>query len=75
MQSKYGFETTGERAQLMSKIKSTKTKSEFKLRKALFAAGLRYRINNRSLFYNPDIAITKYKLIVFVDGEFWHGYN
>lgn len=59
----------------MSKIKSTNTKAEIKLRKSLFLKGVRYRINNRSLFGNPDIAIKKYKLAIFIDGDFWHGKN
>jgi DNA mismatch endonuclease (patch repair protein) len=75
MRSKHGFETTGERSALMTKIKSGNTKPEIKLRKALFAKGLRFRLNNKSLFGNPDIAIKKYKLVIFIDGEFWHGHN
>jgi len=59
----------------MTKIKSSNTKPEIKLRKALFAKGVRFRLNNKSLFGNPDIAIKKYKLAIFIDGEFWHGYN
>lgn len=59
----------------MSKIKSNNTKSEVKLRKALFAKGLRFRLNNKSMYGSPDITIKKYKLVIFIDGEFWHGYN
>jgi DNA mismatch endonuclease (patch repair protein) len=59
----------------MAKIKSTNSKSEIKLRKALFARGVRYRIKNKNLFGNPDIVIQKYKLVIFIDGEFWHGHN
>ncbi len=75
MRSTHGFETTGERSALMAKIKSCNTKPEIKLRKALFAKGLRFRLHNKSLFGNPDIAIKKYKLAIFIDGEFWHGHN
>jgi DNA mismatch endonuclease (patch repair protein) len=75
MRSKYGFETTGERSKLMTKIKSENTKPEIKLRKALFKNGVRFRIKNKELYGNPDIAIRKYKLIIFIDGEFWHGFN
>jgi DNA mismatch endonuclease (patch repair protein) len=59
----------------MRKIKSNNTKPELKLRKALWNVGIRYRIKNKDIFGKPDIAIRKYKLAVFVDGEFWHGYN
>jgi DNA mismatch endonuclease (patch repair protein) len=36
---------------------------------------MRYRIHVRSVFGNPDIAIVRLKLAVFVDSEFWHGHN
>lgn len=71
--SKYKFNTTPERSFIMSKIKSKNTKPELRLRKALYAAGLRYRVNVKSLPGTPDIVIKKYKLAIFVDGEFWHG--
>ncbi len=72
---KNGFYTTKQRSDLMSKIKSQDTKPEIKLRKALWKLGFRYRKNVRKLPGTPDIVLTKYKLIIFVDGEFWHGYN
>lgn len=59
----------------MGKIKSENTKSEQKLRKMLWAVGLRYRLNVKSLPGKPDIVLRKYRLIIFIDGEFWHGYK
>ncbi len=59
----------------MRKIKSKNTSPEIKLRKALWNQGIRYRVKNKSIPGKPDIAIKKYKLAVFVDGEFWHGHN
>lgn len=59
----------------MSRIRSKDTKAEIRLRKALWARGYRYRKNVKSLPGSPDIAIKKYKVAVFIDGEFWHGYN
>lgn len=59
----------------MSRIRSKDTKAEVRLRKALWAKGYRYRKNVKSLPGSPDIAIKKYKVAVFIDGEFWHGYN
>jgi DNA mismatch endonuclease (patch repair protein) len=59
----------------MSKIKSKETKPEQKLRRFLWGLGIRYRKNVKKLPGTPDIAISKYKLIIFIDGEFWHGYN
>jgi DNA mismatch endonuclease (patch repair protein) len=70
-----GFYTTKERSKLMSKIKGVDTKPELKLRKALWRLGYRYRKNVKQLPGKPDIVYKKYKLVVFVDGEFWHGYE
>jgi DNA mismatch endonuclease (patch repair protein) len=70
-----GFYTTKERSKLMSKIRSRETKPEIRLRKALWHLGIRYRKNVKKLPGTPDIVISKYKLIIFIDGEFWHGYN
>jgi DNA mismatch endonuclease (patch repair protein) len=57
----------------MSRIKSKDTSIEVSLRKALWNAGIRYRKNYRQLPGSPDIAITKHRIAVFCDGEFWHG--
>jgi DNA mismatch endonuclease (patch repair protein) len=57
----------------MSRIKSKDTTIEIALRKALWHSGIRYRKNYTKLPGKPDIAITKYKIAVFCDGEFWHG--
>jgi DNA mismatch endonuclease (patch repair protein) len=70
-----GFYTTKQRSELMSKIKSKNTKPEIKVRKALWALGFRYRKNVKKLPGSPDIVFTKQKLVVFIDGEFWHGYD
>ena len=71
-QSRY---TPEQRSRLMRRIRSTDTKPELMLRQALWALGYRYRKDVKSLPGKPDIAIKKYKVAVFVDGEFWHGYN
>jgi len=75
VKSKYNFETTPQRSLLMSKIKATNTKAEVKLRKALWALGIRYRINVSKYPGKPDIVISKTKIAIFIDGEFWHGFN
>lgn len=51
---------------------SCDTKPEKELRLALWHRGIRYHKNWRKLPGSPDIAITKYKIAVFVDGDFWH---
>jgi DNA mismatch endonuclease (patch repair protein) len=70
-----GFYTTKQRSELMGKIKSQGTKPELKLKKALWNLGYRYRKNVRKLSGSPDIVFYKFKLAVFIDGEFWHGYK
>ena len=67
--------TPDERSFLMSKIKGKDTSIELKLRKELFKRGIRYRKNVKSIYGHPDIAIKKYKIAIFCDGDFWHGYN
>ncbi|MBO3093170.1 very short patch repair endonuclease [Schleiferilactobacillus harbinensis] len=69
------LKTTAYRSQMMSKIRSTGGKAETMLAKMLWHSGIRYRRNYRPLPGKPDIAITKYRVAVFVDGEFWHGYD
>jgi len=59
----------------MSHIRSSDTKPEIFFRKALWKWGIKYRKNVRSLFGTPDIAIKKYKIVIFIDGDFWHGNN
>lgn len=70
-----GFYTTKKRSRIMSKIKATETKPEVKFRKALWHAGYRYLKNYKKLKGKPDIVLKKYNTIIFIDGEFWHGYN
>jgi len=60
---------------MMSKIKGKDTQPEVKLRKELWKLGFRYRKNLKTLPGSPDIVLFKHKVIVFIDGEFWHGYN
>lgn len=57
----------------MSRIHGKDTSIELTLRKALWKKGYRYRKNYKALPGTPDIAITKYRVAVFCDGEFFHG--
>lgn len=59
----------------MSKIKGRDTKIEVMLRKALWHSGIRYRKQYRIYNCHPDIVVTKYKIAIFCDGNFWHGKN
>ena len=49
------------------------TTIELTLRRALYKRGVRYRKNVKTILGTPDIAIKKYRLLVFCDGDFWHG--
>lgn len=60
---------------IMSSIKPRDTEPEILLRKALWRRGLRYRVNDRKLPGKPDIVFSKAKVVVFCDGDFWHGHN
>lgn len=57
----------------MKSIHSKDTSIELLLRKALWNKGIRYRKNYKSLPGSPDIAITKYRIAIFCDSEFFHG--
>ena len=57
----------------MKRIKSQNTSIELKLRKALWHKGYRYRKNFNQLPGKPDIVLTKYKIAIFCDSEFFHG--
>ncbi|SHJ42503.1 very short patch repair endonuclease [Parasporobacterium paucivorans] len=65
--------TKEQRHKTMSHIRSKDTTIEVKLRKALWHKGFRYRKNYKALPGTPDIALTKYKIAVFCDSEFFHG--
>ena len=64
--------TPEERRMNMSHIRSKNTNPEETLRKALFREGFRYRKNVNKLPGCPDIVLTKYKTVIFVNGCFWH---
>lgn len=65
--------TKEQRHKNMSNIRSENTSIEIKLRKALWHKGYRYRKNYKDLPGKPDIVLTKYKIAIFCDGEFFHG--
>jgi len=75
MYTKHGFVTTKQRSEIMRKIKGKDTTPEKILRKMLWKYGYRYRKNVSNLPGKPDIVFVKKRVVIFVDGEFWHGYN
>ena len=70
-----GFYTSPDRSRIMSRIRATNTKPEIIFKKTIWHSGLRYRRCSRKFLGKPDIVFIKYKLVVFIDGAFWHGYN
>jgi len=59
----------------MSRIKGKSIKPEEIVRKYLFSRGFRYRKNDKHLPSVPDIFLPKYKIVIFVNGCFWHGHE
>lgn len=66
-------EVTAKSHKTMSKIRGSDTKIEIALRKALWSKGYHYRKNYKALPGRPDIVLTKYKIAIFCDSEFFHG--
>lgn len=67
--------TPEQRKKNMKSIRSQDTSIELHLRKALWNSGYRYRKNYKAIPGTPDIALTKYKIAIFCDSEFFHGKN
>lgn len=65
--------TPNQRRKNMQNIKSKNTSIEIKLRQALWHKGYRYRKNYKNLPGTPDIVLTKQKIVIFCDSEFFHG--
>ena len=67
--------TEEQRSYNMSRIKGKDTSIERILSRALWHRGLRFRKNSSSVYGHPDISIKKYRIAIFCDGDFWHGYD
>ncbi len=59
----------------MGRVRLKGGNAEVALAKELWKRGFRYRKNYKKLPGSPDIALLKYRVAIFVDGEFWHGYD
>lgn len=64
--------TKEQRKKNMSAIRSKETKIELLVSKALWKQGIRFRKNVCNMYGKPDIAIKKYKIVLFLDSCFWH---
>ena len=67
--------TSEQRRRNMQAVKNKDSKIELLLRNELWNRGLRYRKNVKSVYGHPDIAFIGKKVAVFVDSEFWHGFD
>ena len=67
--------TAEKRSQVMRQVKGRDTTPELKVRKLLWAMGLRYRLHRKDLPGAPDIVLSGRRLAVFVHGCFWHGHD
>lgn len=67
--------TEEQRRKNMRAVKCKDSEIERLLRSELWKRGYRYRKNDRRLEGKPDVVLSKYKIAVFCDSEFWHGYN
>ena len=64
--------TQAQRHKNMKNIRYKDTSIELKVRKALYHAGFRYLKNVSSMIGKPDIVLTKYNVVIFISGCFWH---
>ena len=63
------------RSRNMRAIKGKNTRPELLIRKALHARGFRFRLHRKDLPGSPDIVLSRYKVLIFVHGCFWHGHR
>jgi DNA mismatch endonuclease (patch repair protein) len=59
----------------MSRVRNRDTDLERALRSALHRRGMRFRKHVSALPGRPDLVLSRTRLAVFVDGDFWHGYR
>jgi len=63
------------RSQLMSRIKAQNTTPERYIKTLLHAAGLRFKSHDKTLPGCPDLTFTRAKVVVLINGDFWHGWR
>ncbi|MDB5109401.1 MAG: endonuclease [Mucilaginibacter sp.] len=67
--------TKQRRSEIMANVKGKHTKPEMIVRRYLHSKGFRFRIHDKKLPGKPDIKLTKYKTVIFINGCFWHGHE
>ena len=64
--------TPAQRSERMARVRDRNTKPEMRVRRALHAAGLRYRLHDKRLPGKPDLVLSSRRVVVFIHGCFWH---
>lgn len=67
--------TPEQRSARMSLIKGKDTQPELLVRRALHAAGFRFRLHRKDLPGRPDLVLPKYRAAIFIQGCFWHAHH
>ena len=60
------------RSENMARIRGKDTKPELAVRRAIWSAGLRYRLHDKHLPGRPDCVFHRRRAVLFVHGCFWH---
>ena len=63
------------RSIIMSKISGKNTKPEMIVRKYLHSLGYRYSLHRKDLPGKPDLVLSKYNTVIFINGCFWHSHK
>lgn len=63
------------RSEVMSRVKHKDTRPEWRVRRAFWTAGLRYRLHVKDLPGRPDLVFPSRKVVLFVHGCFWHAHE
>lgn len=69
------FLSKDRRSALMSRVRNRGTAAEQYVRRAVWSAGFRYRLNVRKLPGSPDLVLSQFRTVVLVQGCFWHGHD
>lgn len=67
--------TAEQRRRCMQRVRTTGTDIERALASSLHRRGYRYRKNVRTLPGSPDLVLARHRVVIFIDGDFWHGYR
>lgn len=67
--------TPEQRKRTMTRVHSTDTQPEMRVRRLVHRMGYRYRLHRKDLPGNPDLVFPKRRKIIFVHGCFWHGHD